>query len=57
VLQFLKSHKTWLLTAAAGAVAFAEPSINAYVAGHPGKAIVFANLWAIATAWAKSPRQ
>jgi hypothetical protein len=57
MISFLKSHKTWLLTAAAGAVAFAEPSINAYVAGHPGKAIIFANLWAIATAWAKSPRQ
>lgn len=55
--QFLKVHKAWLITIAAGLVGFLTPSVNQYVAAHPQSAVTIASIWAIATAWAKSPRQ
>ena len=56
-MNFLKTHKVWLVTLAAGAVSFLTPSVNSYVASHSQYGIAVATMWGIATAWSKSPRQ
>lgn len=56
-MNFIKAHKTWMVSAVGGIILFLTPSVNAYIAAHPGAAIGMGSLWAIATAWARSPRQ
>lgn len=56
-MTFFKAHATWLASAIAGLVLFLTPSVTAYAAGHPQQGIAVGTVWAIATAWAKSPRQ
>jgi hypothetical protein len=56
-MNFLKTHRVWISSAVAGVVLFLTPSVNTYFAVHPQVAVVGATLWAVATAWAKSPRQ
>jgi hypothetical protein len=55
--NFLLKHKAWLLSTAAGVVAFATPSVTTFVTAHPQYAVSVGTLWAVAAAWAKSPRQ
>jgi len=56
-MNFIKIHRVWISSAAAGVVLFLTPSVNSYFAAHPQTAVAGATFWAIATAWAKSPRQ
>ena len=56
-VNFLKQHKVWLITLAAGAVSFLTPSVNAFIASHSQYAIAGGTLWGIVNAWAKSPVQ
>ena len=56
-MTFLKAHAVWITTAAAGLIGFLTPSVNAYIASHPGSAVALGTLWGITAAWAKSPRQ
>ena len=52
---FLKSHWVWISTAALGVLSFLNPSIQAFVGGHPQYAVVVSTVVGVATAWAKSP--
>jgi hypothetical protein len=56
-MNFLKTHYAWISSAIAGVILFETPSVNSYFAAHPQAGVVGATLWAVATAWAKSPRQ
>lgn len=56
-MTWIKKHAPWLLTLAAGSVAFLDPSVQAYTSAHPQSAALIGALWAVAAAWAKSPRQ
>jgi hypothetical protein len=56
-MNFLKAHKVWLITLAAGGVSFLTPSVNSFVSSHPQYGVAVATLWGVAAAWAKSPRQ
>jgi hypothetical protein len=57
ILAFLKLHKAWLISAGGGLVLFLNPSVQSYVQAHPHADTAVASVWAIAMAWAKSPRQ
>jgi hypothetical protein len=56
-MNFLKTHRVWISSAVAGVILFLTPSVTAYFAAHPQVGVAGATAWAIATAWAKSPRQ
>jgi hypothetical protein len=56
-MNFIKTHRVWITSAAAGAIMFLTPSVTVYFTAHPQVGIAGATVWAIATAWAKSPRQ
>jgi hypothetical protein len=55
-MNFLNTHRVWLITLAAGLVSFLTPSVNTFVTSHSQYGIAIATVWGIATAWAKSPR-
>ena len=54
---FLKSHWVWISTAALGVLSFLNPSIQAFVGGHPQYAVIVSTVVGVATAWAKSPAE
>ncbi len=56
-MNFVKTHSVWISSFIAGVILFENASVTAYFASHPQVGVAGATLWAIATAWAKSPRQ
>jgi hypothetical protein len=57
ILNWLKTHKVWLGTALSGLIVFFTPSMNQWLSAHPQQAVTLGTLWAVAAAWAKSPKQ
>lgn len=54
---FVKAHWVWISTGVLGAISFLQPSIQAFVSGHPQYAVAVSTLVGVAAAWAKSPNQ
>ena len=55
-MNFVKAHWAWIASAASGVVLFITPSVTAWVATHPSYAVSVGTVWAVAAAWAKSPK-
>jgi len=53
----ISNHWVWISAAILGAVSFLNPSIQAFVSGHPQYAVAITTGVSILTAWAKSPNQ